>query len=313
MNHLVSMNQLTEEDIMAILDRAHTFKKSGVRELPGKYMVSNLFFEPSTRTKMSFELAERKLGLDVLPFESDSSSTVKGETLYDTVKTLEAIGVDALVIRHPQRDYYEQLVGRTSISLINGGDGSGQHPTQSLLDLFTIKEEFGTFKGLNVLISGDIAHSRVARSNADALTKLGANVTFVCPIEWAGEFQTKSKLDGLIETSDVVMLLRVQHERHRDVSLFTDESYHEHFGLTVERAKKMKDKAIIMHPGPFNRGVEIAESLIECSKSRILKQVENGVYTRMAVLETILNGRNKIGKINTRGTDAKRGRKAVYN
>ena len=135
-------------------------------------MVSNLFFEPSTRTKMSFELAERRLGLDVLPFDSDTSSTVKGETLYDTVKTLEAIGVEALVIRHPQRNYYEQLVGRTSISLINGGDGSGQHPTQSLLDLFTIKEEFGTFKGLNVLISGDIAHSRVARSNAEALTKI---------------------------------------------------------------------------------------------------------------------------------------------
>lgn len=311
MDHLVSMSHLTEEDIMAILDRAETFKKIGNKELPGKYTVSNLFFEPSTRTKMSFELAERKLGLEVLPFESETSSTVKGETLYDTVKTLEAIGVDALVIRHTQRNYYEQLIGRTSISLINGGDGSGQHPSQSLLDLFTIREEFGTFKGLNVVIAGDIAHSRVARSNADAMRRLGANVTFVCPIEWAGEFQTMSKWDGLIETSDVVMLLRVQHERHRNISLFTDESYHEHYGLTEERAKRMKERAIIMHPGPFNRGVEIAEPLIECSRSRIFKQVENGVYIRMAILDMILKGRNKNGKIDTRGTNAKRRREPV--
>lgn len=312
MNHLVSMKELTELDIMAILERADTYKRLGAKELPGKYIVSNLFFEPSTRTKMSFEMAERKLGLDVLPFESSFSSTLKGETLYDTVKTLEAIGVDALVIRHPERNYYEHLIGRTSISLINGGDGSGQHPTQSLLDLFTIKEEFGTFKDLNVVIAGDVAHSRVARSNADALTRLGANVKFVCPTEWAGGFKTMNAWGDLIETSDVVMLLRVQHERHRDVSLFTDESYHEHFGLTEERAKRMKDRAIIMHPGPFNRGVEIAEPLIECSKSRIFKQMENGVYIRMAVIETILKGRNKYGKIDSRGTDAERRREIDY-
>ena len=169
MNHLVSMKQLEEEEIMALLERAETFKKLGVQEFPGKYIVSNLFFEPSTRTKMSFEMAERKLGLDVLPFESSFSSTLKGETLYDTVKTLESIGVDALVIRHPDDGYYEQLVGRTNVSIINGGDGSGQHPTQSLLDLFTIQEEFASFKGLNVLIAGDISHSRVARSNADSV------------------------------------------------------------------------------------------------------------------------------------------------
>lgn len=313
MDHLVSMSQLTEEEIMAILDRADNFKKFGNRELPGKYTVSNLFFEPSTRTKMSFELAERKLGLEVLPFESEYSSAVKGETLYDTVKTLEAIGLDALVIRHSQRNYYEQLIGKTSISLINGGDGSGQHPTQSLLDLFTIHEEFGKFKGLNVVIAGDIAHSRVARSNADALTRLGANVTFVCPTEWAGEFKTMNKWDGLIETSDVVMLLRVQHERHRTTSLFTNESYHEHFGLTEERAKQLKNGAIIMHPGPFNRGVEIAEPLIECARSRIFKQVENGVYIRMAILDTILKGRKKNEKSNSRGTNAKRRREAIYN
>lgn len=292
MDHLVSMKQLTEEEIMALLERAETFKKLGIREFPGKYTVSNLFFEPSTRTKMSFEMAERQLGLGVLPFESSFSSTLKGETLYDTVKTLEAIGVDALVIRHPEDGYYEELVGQTSVSIINGGDGSGQHPTQSLLDLFTIKEEFGSFKGLNVLIAGDIVHSRVARSNADALAKLGANVTFLCPVEWAGEFPSVGSWDEVIETSDVVMLLRVQHERHEGEMLFTKESYHEQYGLTEQRARQMKESAIIMHPGPFNRGVEIADSLIECKQSRIFKQMENGVFIRSAVLEAILKGRN---------------------
>ncbi|MFJ7933074.1 aspartate carbamoyltransferase catalytic subunit [Sporosarcina sp. NPDC096371] len=292
MDHLVSMKQLTEEEIMALLERAETLKKLGIREFPGKYTVSNLFFEPSTRTKMSFEMAERKLGLEVLPFESSFSSALKGETLYDTVKTLEAIGVDALVVRHPEDGYYEELVGRTSVSIINGGDGSGQHPTQSLLDLFTIKEEFGSFEGLNVLIAGDIAHSRVARSNADALTKLGANVTYLCPTEWAGEFHSVDSWDEVIGTSDVVMLLRVQHERHEGEELFTKESYHEQYGLTEQRALQMKKNAIIMHPGPFNRGVEIADSLIETAQSRIFKQMENGVYIRAAVLEEILKGRH---------------------
>lgn len=292
MQHLVSMKDLSEAEIMTILERADTFKKLGARELPGKYIVSNLFFEPSTRTKMSFEMAEQKLNLGVLPFESNFSSTLKGETLYDTVKTLEAIGVDALVIRHPEEGYYKQLVGRTSISIINGGDGTGQHPTQSLLDLFTIKEEFNSFKGLNVLIAGDITHSRVARSNADALTKLGANVTFLCPAKWAGEFESVDSWDEVIGTSDVIMLLRVQHERHGVGSIFTEESYHERYGLTEARSQMMKENAIIMHPGPFNRGVEISESLIECTQSRIFKQMENGVYIRMAVLESVLKGRN---------------------
>ncbi|WP_172369750.1 aspartate carbamoyltransferase catalytic subunit [Sporosarcina jiandibaonis] len=292
MNDLVSMKQLSESEILALLDRAQNFETYGARELPKKYTVSNLFFEPSTRTKTSFEVAERKLGLDVVPFESGLSSTIKGETLYDTVKTLESIGVDALVIRHPDVGYYNQLIGKTNISIINGGDGSGQHPTQSLLDLYTIREEFGSFEGLNIVIAGDIAHSRVARSNADALTRLGANVTFLCPTEWCGEFNAVHEWDENLLNSDVIMLLRVQHERHNEKSIFTKESYHNQYGLTLERAKRMKENAIILHPAPFNRGVEIDENLIECSKSRIFKQMENGVYVRMAVLELILNGRN---------------------
>lgn len=292
MKNLVSMKQLTEEEIYSILDRAQNFSEYGARQIPGMFTVSNLFFEPSTRTKTSFEVAERKLGLNVVPFESNFSSTIKGETLYDTVKTFEAIGIDALVIRHPDVGYYEKLLGKTNVSIINGGDGSGQHPTQSLLDLYTIREEFGTFEGLAIVIAGDISHSRVARSNADALTRLGANVTYLCPEEWAGEFEAIHEWNDQALKSDVVMLLRVQHERHDGKMTFTKKEYHDRYGLTVERAKMMKDNAIIMHPAPFNRGVEIDEDLIECDKSRIFKQMENGVYIRMAVLELILNGRN---------------------
>ncbi|PID00106.1 MULTISPECIES: aspartate carbamoyltransferase catalytic subunit [unclassified Sporosarcina] len=291
MEHLVSMKDLTVEEIMLILDRAAIFKRLGFRELPGTYTVCNLFFEPSTRTKTSFEMAERKVGAQIIPFETSFSSTLKGESLYDTIRTLEAIGLDALVIRHPADGFYEELIKRTNVAIINAGDGSGQHPTQSLLDIFTIQEEFGHFEGLKVLIAGDIAHSRVARSNAEALRKLGAEVTFLCPPEWAGEFDSVDNWDEVIETSDVVMLLRVQHERHNTEMAYTKAAYHEQYGLTIERAARMKKGAIIMHPAPVNRDVEIADSLIESPQSRIFKQVENGVYIRAAVLELILKGR----------------------
>ena len=291
MEHLVSMKDLTVEEIMLILDRAAIFKRLGFRELPGTYTVCNLFFEPSTRTKTSFEMAERKVGAQIIPFETSFSSTLKGESLYDTIRTLEAIGLDALVIRHPADGFYEELIKRTNVAIINAGDGSGQHPTQSLLDIFTIQEEFGHFEGLKVLIAGDIAHSRVARSNAEALRKLGAEVTFLCPPEWAGEFDSVDNWDEVIEMSDVVMLLRVQHERHNTEMAYTKAAYHERYGLTIERAARMKKGAIIMHPAPVNRDVEIADSLIESPQSRIFKQVENGVYIRAAVLELILKGR----------------------
>ncbi len=291
MEHLVSMKDLTVEEIMLILDRAAIFKRLGFRELPGTYTVCNLFFEPSTRTKTSFEMAERKVGAQVIPFETSFSSTLKGETLYDTIRTLEAIGLDALIIRHPADGFYKELIEKTNIAIINAGDGSGQHPTQSLLDLFTIQEEFGQFEGLKVLIAGDISHSRVARSNAEALRKLGAEVTFLCPPEWAGEFESVDNWEDVIETSDVVMLLRVQHERHNTEMAYTKVAYLEQYGLTVERAARMKKGAIIMHPAPVNRDVEIADSLIESPQSRIFKQVENGVYIRAAVLELILKGR----------------------
>lgn len=254
-------------------------------------MVSNLFFEPSTRTKMSFEMAERKLNLEVLPFDAGFSSTLKGETLYDTVKVLESIGLDVLVIRHEQNNYFEELVGKVKPVIINGGDGTGNHPTQSLLDIYTIWQEFGTLQNKVITIVGDISHSRVARSNADALTRLGAQVRFVCPPEWQGEFEAFNNFDEVIEDSDVLMMLRVQHERHDGKTIFSKEQYHQAYGLTLEREKKMNKSAIIMHPAPFNRDVEIATELVECNRSRIFKQMENGVFVRMAVIEMILKGR----------------------
>ena len=292
MDNLVSMKELSVKQMKEIVKKARQFKEQGIPAMDKKYYVSNLFFEPSTRTKTSFEMAERRLGLEVVPFDAQFSSTTKGETLYDTVKTLEAIGLDALVIRHSEDGYYEELLGRTSVTIINGGDGSGQHPSQSLLDLFTIYEQFGRFEGLNVLIAGDISHSRVARSNADALARLGANVQFLCPPEWQGEFEAVNGWDDVIEEADVVMLLRVQHERHDEQMNYTKEEYHETFGLTIERAAQLKDEAIIMHPAPVNRDVEIASELIESEKSRIFQQVENGVYTRAAIIHTLLQGRN---------------------
>ncbi|MFD1031049.1 aspartate carbamoyltransferase catalytic subunit [Metaplanococcus flavidus] len=289
MANLLTMKSLTNDSIMKLIGRAADFENGERIELGGT--VANLFFEPSTRTKMSFEMAEHKLGLTSLPFETSFSSVLKGETLYDTVKTLEAIGVDGVVIRHPEEEYYRQLEG-IGVAVINGGDGSGQHPTQSLLDLYTIWQEFGRFENLHVTIAGDIAHSRVAKSNAAALAQLGAKVSFVCPPEWSGDFESSDRLDDYIEETDVLMLLRVQHERHEGGELLAKEGYHESYGLTVERESKMKDSAIIMHPAPINRDVEIADSLVECERSRIFKQMTNGVFIRMAVLEYALKGRD---------------------
>jgi len=289
LNHLLTTNELKVNEIYQILTDAHNFK-NGMQWRPDRQMfTANLFFEPSTRTKSSFEVAQRRLGLEVIPFEVLTSSVQKGETLYDTVKTLESIGVESIVIRHEQDRYFDELVGKVNIPIINGGDGCGHHPTQSLLDLMTIQQEFDQFAGLKIAIIGDIRHSRVARSNADVLTRLGAEVIFSGPQEW---FDTRSTdisryrpIDLAIQEADVVMLLRVQHERHQQKSSFTANEYHKKYGLTIEREKMMKQGSIIMHPAPVNRNVEIADSLVECKRSRIFKQMENGVYVRMAAIK----------------------------
>ncbi|WP_075980992.1 aspartate carbamoyltransferase catalytic subunit [Bacillus massilinigeriensis] len=301
MKHLLRTTDLSLEEIFGILSDAQHFSMGGSWKTMDQAFAANLFFEPSTRTKCSFEVAERRLGLEVIPFEVSTSSVQKGETLYDTVRTLESVGVKAVVIRHQADEYFRELVGRVGISVINAGDGCGHHPTQSLLDLLTIQQEFGHFVGLKVAIIGDIRHSRVARSNADTLVRLGAEVVFSGPKEWFDESIMQNghyeDVDTAIETSDVVMLLRIQHERHTKDGSTTAEEYHREFGLTVERERRMKPSAIIMHPAPVNRDVEIADCLVECERSRIFKQMQNGVYIRMAVLKRSLEG--SVNHVNT--------------
>lgn len=286
--HLLTMPMLETNEIHYILNEAQLFL-NGDRWQPNREtFISNLFFEPSTRTKFSFEVAERKLGLHVLNFEAETSSVQKGETLYDTVKTLESIGANIVVIRHQQDHYFDELVGKINIPIINGGDGCGHHPTQSLLDLLTIKQEFGTFEGLKIVIVGDIRHSRVARSNAEVLHRLGANVWFSGPRQWIDDsipYGQFIDIDDAVEMADVMMMLRIQHERHAVKMVTTKNDYHVQFGLTIEREKRMKKDSIIMHPAPINRGVEIADDLVECERSRIFKQMTNGVAVRMAVVK----------------------------
>jgi len=288
---MLTITELSPEKIYKIVDEALSFSEGKIMRPNTDVYVSNLFFEDSTRTKTSFEVAERKLGLNVIPFDVNQSSVNKGETLYDTIKTLKAIGVNLVVIRHKKDRYFDELQG-IEIAIINGGDGTGNHPSQTMLDLMTIKQEFGQFEGLHVGIVGDLKHSRVANSNAEALQKLGAKVSFSGPKEWFDEESVNSgvfqELDDLIETVDVLMLLRIQHERHDNKTKMTSEEYLKKYGLTVEREKRMKSHSIIMHPAPVNRGVEIDSNLVECTRSRIFKQMKNGVYARMAILKDTL-------------------------
>lgn len=287
MKHFLSVEQLTEQDMFELFQLAKRCREE-ITPFKKQLFAANLFFEPSTRTKMSFTVAERKLGLEILDFNPETSSVKKGETLYDTVRTLEAIGADLAIIRHHDDDWMKTLTDHISIPIINAGAGKKEHPTQSMLDLFTIYEEFQTFKDLNMTIIGDIKHSRVAHSNAKALEKLGANV-HLCA---APHFKDHSlnypyiDIDQAIKQSDVIMLLRIQHERHQHLSETSD--YLKTFGLTRDRENMMKDGAIILHPAPVNRGVEIADSIVECERSRIFKQMENGVYMRMAIIKKLL-------------------------
>ncbi|WP_027408201.1 aspartate carbamoyltransferase catalytic subunit [Anoxybacillus tepidamans] len=291
MKHLFTLSELSLDDIIALLQEAERFANGEHWRMEQPGFAANLFFEPSTRTKCSFEVAQRRLGLHVIPFDVEMSSVQKGETLYDTIRTLESIGVQTVVIRHPEDRYFESLRHAVHIPIINAGDGCGHHPTQSLLDLMTIRQEFGTFQGLTVAIVGDIRHSRVARSNAEVLTRLGATVLFSSPEQWKDEtnpYGTYADLNTAVKEADVVMLLRIQHERHGEKMGLTKEQYHQQYGLTVERERKMKTSSIILHPAPVNRDVEIASELVECERSRIFKQMENGVYVRMAVLKRAL-------------------------
>lgn len=290
--NLTTMADLSNEEVYELIERALELKNGGVVTKREDIFVANLFFENSTRTKHSFEVAEKKMQLNVINFETATSSVQKGETLYDTCKTLEMLGCNILVIRHPEQEYYKQLA-KLNIPIASGGDGSGEHPSQCLLDLMTMYEVFGKIAGLKIIIAGDIKNSRVARSNYNILTRLGAEVKFVCPEIFQDETLGEVvNFDDVIKDIDVCMLLRVQHERHNGEVIFDKEEYHRNYGLTLERYKKLKKSAIVMHPAPVNRDVEIADDLVEAEQSVIFEQMKNGMYMRQAILEKLIKDNN---------------------
>ncbi len=292
---LLSLYDLSAEEITFILDTAEEFKKVSQRKikkvpaLRGKTVV-NLFIEPSTRTRISFELAEQRLSADIININAEASSLRKGETLLDTVKNIEALQADLVVLRHSAAGAPNFLAPRVRCGIVNAGDGAHSHPTQALLDLFTMREKKGTLKGLNVSIIGDILHSRVARSDMWGLLKLGANVTFagpstLVPREFAAAgVRVCDNLEEALEGADVVNLLRIQHERQRSGFFPSTGEYAKVFGLDKESLKYIKPDALIMHPGPINRDVELASALADGPQSVILEQVTNGLAVRMAVL-----------------------------
>jgi aspartate carbamoyltransferase catalytic subunit len=302
--HLLGIETLSKEDILTILDTAESFLEISTREvkkvptLRGKTII-NLFFEPSTRTKSSFELAAKRLSADIINVSSQISSVVKGETLKDTVLNLEAMQSDAIIIRHscPGVPLYISTFCRSPV--INAGDGAHEHPTQALLDAFTIKQEKKKLGDLKVVIVGDILHSRVARSNIFLLNKVGARTVCVgppplLPLEFAElGVELDYNFDRAIEGADVVMMLRIQLERQQKNYFPSLREYREIFSLTQKRFRRAKKNAIIMHPGPINRGVEISADLADSAKSVILRQVENGIAVRMAVLYLLLGGKER--------------------
>lgn len=289
MENLFRLKDLTVEEINDILDLANQCKKGKYDNYLQDKIIANCFFEPSTRTQYSFNTAQLKLGMKVISFNSENSSLKKGETFYDTLKTFESFQVDGLVIRDRKDHYYDELTN-INIPILNAGDGASDHPTQSLLDLLTIRNEFGHFEGLKIAIVGDIKYSRVAHSNIEVMERLGMECYVSGPEEYREEGYKFIDFDEAIEKMDIIMLLRVQHERHEEKMKISTEEYHQRYGLTMDRVNKMPEHAIIMHPAPFNRMVEIADDVVECSKSRIFKQIENGVLVRMAVILKTIGG-----------------------
>ncbi|GGN96410.1 aspartate carbamoyltransferase catalytic subunit [Saccharibacillus kuerlensis] len=290
---LLGLKDLSAAEIESILKRASYWEAHEEKRIPvlEHRFIANMFFENSTRTRFSFEMAQKRLGAQVLNFAAAASSVEKGESIYDTVRTLESMGIDAGVIRLKPIGVLDELAKHVKVPLINAGDGNNEHPTQALLDLYTMKKQFGEIRGLTVSIIGDIKHSRVARSNLWALKKLGANVKFCAPDSMKaaelGEHAPYVTIDEAIE-ADAVMMLRVQLERHAEGILKSADEYRAQYGLTVQRAAKMKPHAIIMHPAPVNRDVEIDSELVEAPNSRIFPQMQNGVPIRMAVVERAL-------------------------
>ena len=305
--HLLSINDLTCDGAFEVLDTARELSRitdGAIKKLPtlrGRTVV-NLFFEDSTRTRLSFEAAAKRLSADVINFSAKGSSVSKGESLKDTAQTLEAMGAELVIVRHGSSGAAARLAqsGWIRSHVVNAGDGMHEHPTQALLDAYTIREHFPEhdrdFTGLRIGIVGDILHSRVARSNALLLTSLGAQVVLIAPptlipigvSSWPVEISYD--LDAEIESLDAIMMLRVQGERMSDAFFPSEREYARGYGLGAERAKALKERAIIMHPGPMNRGLEISASSADSERSVILEQVANGVLVRMAVLYLLMGG-----------------------
>lgn len=298
MKHLLSIDDLEVETLTELLDLSEQFVAVNQRDIPkvpalrGK-VVASLFYEDSTRTRLSFETAAKRLSCDVMTFSVSQSSVKKGESLLDTVQTIEAMGIDAVVVRHPAAGAPQRIATWIDASVINAGDGRHAHPTQALLDVLTLRRH-REMNGLRVAIVGDVRHSRVARSNVKALHLLGAEVTLVAPPTLLPEslegwpVQVSHDFDDVISEVDVVMLLRMQFERQREALFPTVREYTARYGLTEARAERLKPDALIMHPGPMNRGVEVAASVADGPASLVTEQVANGVAVRMAVLYTLL-------------------------
>jgi len=292
---LLALSELSKEEIELILETASSFKEISTREikkvpaLRGKTVV-NLFYEPSTRTRVSFEIAAKRLSADVINIVAETSSVRKGESLIDTGKNLEALKIDIIVLRHNSSGAAHLLARDVGVSVVNAGDGWHEHPTQALLDIFTLKEKFGKIQGLNVTIIGDIAHSRVARSNIWGLTKLGANVCVCAPKELLPQdieklgVKATTDIDEALKDADCINVLRMQLERDERSVFPSALEYFKQYGITQERINKLKRKILIMHPGPLNRGVEISSEVADGENSLILEQVTNGIAVRMAVL-----------------------------
>ena len=305
--HLLGLRDLSAEEITFLLDTAQGFEQISTRSikkaptLRGKVVV-NMFFEDSTRTRNSFTLAANRLSADVIEFTKKASSVSKGETLLDTAKNLEAMGIDIVVIRHNAGGAPKFLSRNINACVVNAGDGFNEHPTQGLLDVYTIRQRAGTLEGLKIGIVGDIAHSRVARSGIWAMTKLGAEVTLIGPptlmpakVEQL-PVNVCYKLDDVIEQLDVINMLRIQFERMGSNAFPSVREYSHFFGLTVDRMKRAKPDIIVMHPGPINRGLEMESEVADGENSVILQQVSNGLAIRMAVLFLVNQGAAKENK-----------------
>ncbi|KPK96676.1 MAG: aspartate carbamoyltransferase [Omnitrophica WOR_2 bacterium SM23_72] len=304
---LLGIEELSREEIELILSTAESFKEVSTREikkvpaLRGKTVV-NLFYEPSTRTRVSFEVAAKRLSADVIHIATETSSVRKGETLIDTGRNIEALKADIIVVRHNCSGAAAMLARHVNLSVVNAGDGWHEHPTQALLDIFTLKEKFGRITGLQVSIVGDIAHSRVARSNIWGLTKLGAKVMVCAPeilippgIEEMGASVTHD-IDEALRHADCVNVLRMQFERDTEAAFPQQLEYFKQFGITQDRIRKAKKNILVMHPGPINRGIEISSEVADGHNSVILEQVTNGIAVRMSVLFLVAQANDQLEK-----------------